>query len=951
MVLTCAAATFAPAICRSAVAPHLDWRTIHTSCCDVHFPAALEPVGRRAAAIVDDSVARASEFLESAPRERIQVVLHDVTDSPNGFAQVVPYDVIDLRAVPPSGDSDLAVTDEYLRLLIQHEILHVVHMDTFAGLPAVVNVVLGKVWPPNLIQPRFLVEGLATYAETRFTAGGRLRSTLFRSEVLLGALAGDLWSLDDLANFSRRNPGGGAAYAYGAAFIEWLSVKYGAHIWSAIAHDYGESPIPWAVQRSIEAATGRDVDDDYQLFLDDVRAAAADLRARAEQRGGPTRARRLTRSGGEVGSFRFGAGGELFVSVDPPDGPAGVYVLRGLPSATPTLEPIVRTNEAADLALVGGELMFTQGEISRGWYNFGDLWHLERGALRRVTREARIDHPSAVPGSRSVVVEHRSAIESALLAVDVDTGKMRDIVRSDEGHLWYTPEVSPDGRAVVASRWMPGGARDLVEIDLATGEMTLLTHDGAQDLDPSYTPDGAQVLFASDREGTFCIYAIERSTRVVRRVVDSLGVARRPRATPDGSAVVYVDTHLEGQDLYAAPLQLDSAAIAGAPPPPPSARALTTPSDAAIERYDPLPTLRPRYWLPVLATDPLGGPALGAVVVGDDAAGLFSWSAQATWGTSIERPRVSSTWRFNNLELPLLLTGEWRTDVSSALRQTDGIPDVQQETVLRGAGILQLPILRQQRHVHSFGLGYTRELHLVENPLTSPPDARAPVYPPSGNVGAVTFDWSYAGIESYRDSVSLERGFTSFLRLRHANRMLLSELDLTELFVDVRTFEPIPGLGGHVLGLYLSGAAAFGEPFRRARYVLGGIADRDLTRDLLEGTRSAGGLLRGYETAAVVGDAFVLSTIEYRLPLLDGERGISSLPFFVERLHAAAFVDLGHAFTGAPDVREFRAGIGAELRLSLVLGYYGYFLVRAGCARGVSAGGVDQPYIVLGVPY
>ena len=36
----------------------------------------------------------------------------------------------------------------------------------------------------------------------------------------------------------------------------------------------------------------------------------------------------------------------------PPDGPPGIYALRGLPGAVPVPEPIIRTTEAADVAVV-----------------------------------------------------------------------------------------------------------------------------------------------------------------------------------------------------------------------------------------------------------------------------------------------------------------------------------------------------------------------------------------------------------------------------------------------------------------------------------------------------------------------------------------------------------------------------------------------------------------------
>ncbi|MBI1947001.1 MAG: hypothetical protein HYS27_14995 [Deltaproteobacteria bacterium] len=936
-------------------APHLEWRTLHGQHCDVHFPAALEPVARRVVTVADEAVAVTSAAFESGPLDRVQLVLHDVTDTANGFTNVVPYDLIELRAVPPEGDHELGVTDEYLRMLVLHEMAHIVHLDTIHGLPALVNLVVGKVWPPNIVQPRFVVEGLATWIESEHTEQGRLRSTQFLSHLRIAALQGDLWQLDDLANYSRREPGGGAAYVYGAAFVDWLARRHGAKVWAAVAHDYGGMPVPYAMQRAVEAATGVELGLDYQAFLDDVRADAAAFAAKKRARGGATSARRLTRVGGTARAPRFAADGAVLVGVAPTFGSAGLFELRGLPARAPPLAPVVRVAQAADLALVGDTTVLAQAEVSRGSYTFSDLWRVERSGdgavLVRVTHEARVRAPSPVPGTRRVICEQKSAADSALVEVDVDTGALVDVVRFVDGTLAFSPDVDWGGRRVVYSRWTPGGGRDLVVRELRSGLEQELTHDGAQDLDPHWSIDGARVLFASDREDTFNLYAIDVATREVRRVVDTLGLARLPVPTPDGRAVLFLDTGLDGQDLYAAPFDWASAPVVGGAPPAPARRALSRAAMGEVEPYNPLPTLLPRTWTPLLASDALGGTALGVAVAGEDAAGRLAAAAQATWGFAMERPRMSGTVRLADLYLPISLGAEWRTDRSEARRTTDGLPEVQQETVVAGYANLTVPLLRRRRHSHSLVLGYQREAHLVENPMTSPPDARAPTYPPSGNVAAVTLDWGYQGAHASRDSVSADEGVSSWLRVRHANPLLGSELELWDVLIDVRAFQPVPGLPGHAVGALISGGVGIGDPFRRASFSLGGIVDRDLTRDLLEGRRAGPGMLRGYPRAVVHGDAQALATLEYRLPLLELERGIETLPLFVDRVHGAAFTDLGLAFSGAPVPTSFLAGVGAELRVEVGLGYYGFFLVRLGWARGVNQGGVDQPYVVMGFPY
>lgn len=938
-----------------AAAPHLDWRTLHGERCDVHFPAALEPVARRLVTLSDEAIEVSSAALTSAPLDRVQVVLHDVTDSANGFTTVVPYDLIELRGVPPDSDSDLAVTDDYLRMLVLHEMAHIVHLDTIHGVPALVNLAVGKVWPPNIVQPRFVVEGLATWIETRHTDLGRLRSTAFLSQLRIAALHGDLWQLDDLSNYSRRPPSGGAAYVYGAAFVDWLARRHGPAVWPAISHDYGGTLIPYAVQRSIERATGVDVGADYQAFLDDVRADAAAFADAKAARGGPTVARRLTRVGGATRAPRFAADGTVLVGAGPAFGPAGIFQLRGLPAHVERLAPLVRTSQAGDLAVVGATTVITLAEVSRGSWSYHDLWRVDDTAigptLTRVTHEARVRAPTPIPGTRRVVCEQHSAGDSALVVVDIDDGTLEDLVRFDDGTLAYSPDVSPDGARVVYSRWTPGGARDLVVRDLVDGSELLLTHDGAQDLDPHWTIDGAQVLFVSDREDTFNVYAVDATTLAVRRVVDTLGLARLPVPTPDGRGVLYVDTGLDGQDLYAAALEVPQAPVVGAASPPPERRAQAHATTERSEPYNPLPTLVPHAWMPLVATDVLGGTALGVAVTGEDAAGRLSAAAQVSYGFAILRPRVSASLRLADLYLPVTVGAEWRTTASDAGRTTDGVPEVQQESVLSAYANATVPLLRRRRHAHTIALGAHGEVHAVENPMTSPPDARAPTYPPSSNIAALTLDWSYQSGTMARDSVSIDEGLSSYLHLRHASPWLGSELELWDAVVDVRAYQPIPALPGHAVAALLSGGVGLGQAQRRVSFALGGIAERDLTRDLLDNRRTGAGALRGYPRNVVRGDAEALATLEYRFPLLELERGLETMPLMIERVHGAAFTDLGLAFSGAPVPTDFLAGVGAELRLELMLGYYGSFLVRLGYARGVNRRGVDQPYLVMGFPY
>ncbi len=944
----------------AAPAPHLHWRTLKTACCDVHFPADNAAIGARVAALADDAVDNASGLLFSPPGDRIQIVLHDVADSPNGFANVVPYDRVELRAVTPESDSELAKTDDWLRLLVQHELTHVVHLDVIHGLPAVINLVIGKRWPPNALQPRAFVEGLAVYAETRFTGGGRLRSSLFSAPLRIAALKGDRWSLDDVSNSSRRPPGGSGAYVYGSFFVDFMARRYGSQFWAAYAHDYGGSVIPYAVQRSMERISGRDLALDWKDFLDEVFANARAHEARVVGRGGPTTTRRLTRLGGTIHRPAFLNDGTLIFGAAPPDGPPGIYAIRGLPNAVPTPVPLMRTTDAADVAVVDDDVVFSQTEVHDRFSSFRDLFVLQKnGRVRQLTLGQRLWQPARWPGhGRTVLAEQRSGSASRIVAVDVDSGAIVDVVEADAGEILYGPRPSPDGSRFVVSRLDTAGRRRLAIFDIAARSWQVLDDkdvDHGDHLDPDFVDDH-RVVYVDDTDGIFVVVVVDLVDGARRRIVDTLGNAARPLVSPDGAGLIFADTHLDGVDLYAA--DIDGGAPLPATPltalkPTPATSSTWVPTASFVDEvYSPLPTLGPRTWQGSLGYQGNLGLLASLALDGSDAAELVSWTLRANFSSVLVTPGLGATVRLTNLTLPTSFGLELRPTLADRGRTNDGVIELSREDQLRATVSVSVP-LRRRRFSHALNFGAQRIVSFDHLGVTSSPDALTPTYPPSvlrPEQTVFNVDWVYSGVESYRDSVSTERGLSSFLRLRVADKLVFSDETIREVAVDVRAFQPLPGLGNHVVAAYLSGGAALDDRPGNA-FFAGGFVNQSLLNDALDGSRSGGGVLRGFPVAHVAGDALAAATLEYRFPLLEFERGLETLPIFVDRLHGAIFSDAAAGFGADARRLNVAAGVGVEARLQIVVGYYGLVVVRVGYARGLTAGGVDQPYALLGVPY
>ena len=221
--------------------PSGTWRTIHTE----HFRVHFRPDYRARAVEAAREAERAYRLLSSelhAPRGIIDLTLSDDVDAANGFTTVFPSNRFTIFLTPPVTDPGLQNYDSWERLVIVHELTHVFHLDRSRGLWGTLQSIFGRVpgFFPNQYQPSWVIEGLATYYESRFTTGGRADGTFHREIVAADAAAGRARSPWNALYFSRW-PDGLGPYAYGSRF------------WDYLARTTGDSVIP----HFIEATSGQ----------------------------------------------------------------------------------------------------------------------------------------------------------------------------------------------------------------------------------------------------------------------------------------------------------------------------------------------------------------------------------------------------------------------------------------------------------------------------------------------------------------------------------------------------------------------------------------------------------------------------------------------------------------------------------------------------------------------
>lgn len=97
------------------------------------------------------------------------------------------------------------------------------------------------------------------------------------------------------------------------------------------------------------------------------------------------------------------------------------------------------------------------------------------------------------------------------------------------------PVLSPDGQKTVFS-----ALGDLWIADLPDGVPTRLTDDPFIDLSPSWSPDGQDIAFVSDRGGKADLWVLSPATGDMKQVADSALPVSAPSWSPDGTKLAFL---------------------------------------------------------------------------------------------------------------------------------------------------------------------------------------------------------------------------------------------------------------------------------------------------------------------------------------------------------------------------------------------------------------------------
>jgi hypothetical protein len=958
--------------------PSLRWYTVVTPHFRVTYHSGLAEVAAHVASVAEGIHDTMAEHVGHVPRDITEILLTDFSESANGSATALPYNAVRLLVTAPEDMSPLGDVDDWYLELVTHEYTHILHTDNISGIPAVANAILGKTYAPNQVQPRWILEGLATYHESARTSGGRVRSSMWNMFMRADVLEDHVAGIDQISASVRRWPQGNLWYLYGSLFMDWIARTKGEQVLRAMANDYGRQVVPWGFNRAMRRASGETFVEMYPQWIAAMKAEYG-AQAEAVRKRGLREGARITHHGATARYPRFvprgawpGHEGDLLYYREDQHERTGLYVLpitrdaRGAVtrSGEANAELVARTpNESYATFGPDGSLVFSSLETYKNVFSYGDLEKLEPGKKSafgtqdggrvRLTQGLRAADPAVSPDGRRVVFTiNRSGTRSIHLGAlrGDEVLDVRALVPNADLEQAFTPRWSPDGRYVAYGLWKRGGYRDVRVVDVDAGTSRDVTVDRAVDGDPSWSPDGKHLFFHSDRTGIMNVYAWEVATARLFQVTDVVNGAYAPEVSPDGKTLVYVGYTTKGYDLFAMPLDplrwTEAEPYVDARPPMP----LVPERRFPVEPYSPLRTLAPRRWSAQITPGNFGQAVITSVAQ-SDIAGLHTVGLTST--VELERPFVQGSLAYTYGRLPF----DVGVSAFRSIAPRGGFqigpgykPVVVQETTGFSSSIVYgkpTPYDTQQfivtQSVARVGATYPFPAEKLDPYET-------PQIPARGMASTLRLAYAYSNAEKYLWGVSPERGFAFSVAFDLTDPALGSDFAGFAANGDFTTYVKMPWLSHHALALHAGTGTSGGQFPGRGAFYVGGYVDLPIIDTVRDQLFQGGVVLRGYEPVALAGRSYVLGNAEYRFPIVNLDRGSETLPFVLNRISGTAFVDYGSAFDafrGAP----FKTGAGGELWFETTMGYVATFLFRAGYARGLASGGIDKLYFVAAVPY
>lgn len=916
----------------------IPWVTKSSEHFDVLYREGQTSLANRALSAAERAYQLLTPIFPKGP-ERTWLVLADFQDVPNGYSLNLPYSHIVIFVSSPDAESELASYDDWLLSIILHEYVHTLHLYPARGLWKAARTLFGSWVIPNALMPRHCHEGLAVLLETKFTRGGRGSSPHYAKYRRMAVKEG-VWGTPSFLSLDRMDGGaslwpyGESPYYFGYYFYQDLWKRKGAQGIYQLTES-AASNWPFFINTPVKEVYGESAQEIWEKIFESQKVQTLAEIEKIEKESLPeltyltesrSQKQDLTVSpDGKNIAFRNGDQEEgtnleiWNIQAQKREASIGIGSLNGSGMCWGSTEQ-------------GEQILYIEADGANGY---------------SINKVQQISYPSQ-KGRRldSPLLEHTRLISCeknlSKILVYTETGGV-GIVR-EMGLAWKDSDTSltelrtwtvPSGQWAVSLL-----AGDVPLIALRDGATTSL-YEWKQGAEPNLAlrligrfwnlkpGRGSHEIFVlgdfTEREE---IFAIDLEKYEIKRVVGLLGGAN---SFDSHQSEILLSSYQQGGYRLASTSKLTSV-----PTEPPLIfpqlpnrptfvtwqRADVPPAQTTEEiSYRPTRTLWPRLWLPNLLFVPDGWQA-GAFVPGIDitqrhAYELFGGLDKRSTGTK-GFADFTYTYRFgsaSNIQYNAYL-------IPSYLTSSKTFVDRYGTSLGWGRRFGKLNLSLSARYRRS------ERAHLT-----------TVSFPATTSVGLGVGAKVSFGIKKGPGAISTERGLSLFGDYAYYRKEVGSTDNYFSTTVGLDHYLANPIFKHHVL--YIGARAGYTEGTNLINQFFEGGGE------LVFHQNRTTFLSRGYLAGQFAGRRMASLNVEYRLPLLEIERGFGLSPLFLKRIHAALIFDaltydLGHHIGADAGLvvrdnefgKVFFNSVGIEIKSDIIFSYYLPAQIKFGFYRG-----------------
>lgn len=937
--------------------PGLKWNSIKTRHFLIHYHQGLEFEALRLSLIAEKVHIRLTSDIQWIPELRTDVILVDNTDSANGYATPYPFNRIQIYITRPAPNGSNSNFDDWLEMVFTHEYVHILNIDTVHGIPQAGRYVLGRnpIFYPNLFQPIWIIEGNAVFHESKRKPFGRNNSTYTDMVLRTEVASGTFKSIDNASSYPREWPGGAVPYLYGGLFVEYLENTYGENSFALYMHRNADNivpfsdniyPIPFLFNRDAHKTYGKPFFMLWKEWKKHIIRKQTDNIAKITQKG-LTPLKHISKPENNSILPRFSN-----------DGNAIYYITKSQKKGNHLLTADKNTGKTKRLCIVNSPAGLAVGKndilyiTDKEYYKTFSLYNeafTYNNSYRKISSSLRAICIEPMRKTNKCLIITSKNNRYSLIRCDNNMQNRHTII--DESLVQMAClRVSPDETKAIFTIKEDNGNTDLVIMDLAAMTFIRLTNDIYNDIDPVWHTHGNKIIFVSDRSGVYNLHEYDLSTQMIKRITNVTGGIFSPDLTPDGNTIVVASYEKQGHQIALIDYPEESfEKYTGEP----EIIDLTffkagEPDNSQInisesQKYSPWSSIFPAYFIPILGLYeiyPENYDVLwGVQVTGSDtlyrhsyALSFFMFFRQMRLGIdvsytcSVLYPDITIGYYDDTLFFekdPYPWESENDTSMSRRLYRYGYLSHYIPFTHFNIQQSLQFTYYIQQEFLdrYIYPVGVFNEVNIL---------------------GKMQIVYSLNTARVYDYSISKEHGMDFRVVADIYNTYLGSDYSFYKLHGIATGY--FPGFySNNVFMLQFRGGICLEKDDERP-YTIG-----RYTANFIGAPRAGENALgiRGYPAGTVEGNRIIASTAELRLPVVQKDAGILTVPIMFRDFWFTVFFDYGNVFNNIPDFTRFRYSAGIEAHIRLTLGYNVDFTAYIGYAHGWTKYGEDQVYFAL----